>query len=279
MENEKWKIEKYMKKVLLFGMVVLALVSCKRTCAEGEVVTREYSYEEYYALEEGRIDSLYISIALEFPVKMADQAVLERVQKSIKNELFGDAYENMDIIQAIEAYTAMLKTEYKQNNLPTLEEQKAERNAELDAIFHEEQIITSMVMDVHKNILSYAVERYVFTGGAHGSNYRVFYNFDLSNGEMLHEKDFFKPDYDAPLTELLLSNMVAQNEDFQLIEDLKNYGYNVDEIHPNDNFFLTDSSLVYVFGQYEIAPYALGETEIAISYEQLSDLLLEPERL
>ena len=73
--------------------------------------------------------------------------------------------------------------------------------------------------------------------------------------------------------------MVAQNEDFQLIEDLQSYGYNVDEIHPNDNFFLTDSSLVYVFGQYEIAPYALGETEIAINYDQLRDLLLDPERL
>ena len=49
------------------------------------------------------------------------------------------------------------------------------------------------------------------------------------------------------MTELLLKNMVAQNADFQLVEDLEEYGYNVDEIHPNNNFFLTDSSLVYVF--------------------------------
>ena len=69
--------------------------------------------------------------------------------------------------------------------------------------------------------------------------------------------------------------MVNQNEEVQLIEDLKEYGYNVDEIHPNDNFFLTDSSMVYVFGQYEIAPYALGETEISISYDQLRPLLQE----
>ena len=121
-------------------------------------------------------------------------------------------------------------------------------------------------MDVHKGILSYAVERYVFTGGAHGSNYRIFYNYNLADGQMLHEEDLFAPGYEEPLTELLLQNIVEQNEDFQLIEDLKHYGYNVDEIHPNDNFFLTDSSLVYVFNQYEIAPYALGETEIAVSY-------------
>ena len=85
--------------------------------------------------------------------------------------------------------------------------------------------------------------------------------------------------FEEPMTDLLLKSMVAQNADFQLVEDLEEYGYNVDEIHPNDNFFLTDSALVYVFNQYEIAPYALGETEIAVSYDQLKDLLLDKERL
>ena len=242
-------------------------------------MTKEYTYEENYALAPGRVDSQYISIALDFPEKMADEAVLDKVQHSIKSEVFGDAYQNMDIQQAIEAYTAMLKTEYKQNNLPLVADQMDERNVELDAIFREEQIITSMVMGIHNMIFSYAVERYVFMGGAHGSNYRVFYNFDLTNGEMLHEEDLFKPGYEEALTDLLLKNMVEQNEDAQLVDDLKAYGYNVDEIHPNDNFFLSDSCLVYVFNQYEIAPYAMGETEIAISYDQLRELLQNPERL
>ena len=266
-----------MKKILVFGMVVLALMGCSKLTNRNGVQTKEYTYEEYYPLAEGRVDSLYVSIALDFPVAVPNKEVLPVIQQSIKSELFGDAYQDMEIQQAIEAYTAMLKTEYKQNNLPLIAEGAHEEL--LDAIFSEQQIITSMVMDVHKGILSYAVERYVFMGGAHGSNYRVFYNFDLSNGQMLHEQDLFSAGYEEPLTELLLKNMVEQNDDFQLIEDLKEYGYNVDEIHPNDNFFLTDSSLVYVFGQYEIAPYALGETEIAISYDQLRELLKDGERL
>ena len=266
-----------MKKFVIIAVAVLALMGCNRTCQPDEVKTKEYTYEEYYALAQGRVDSMYVSIALDFPVDMANKEVLNTIQRSIKYELFGDAYQDMDIQQAIEAYTAMLKTEYKQNNLPLIAEGAHEEL--LDAIFSEQHIITSMIMDVHKGILSYAVERYVFTGGAHGSNYRVFYNFDLSDGRMLHEQDFFSPGYEESLTELLLTNMINQNEEVQLIEDLKEYGYNVDEIHPNDNFFLTDSSLVYVFGQYEIAPYALGETEIAISYDQLKDLLTDPEKL
>jgi len=268
-----------MKKLVFFVVAALTLVSCDKLMKSGDVTTREYSYEDRYPLANGRVDSLHISIALEFPVAMKNKEVLERIQQSLKSEIFGDAYQDMDIIQAIEAYTAMLKTEYKQNNLPLLQERENGQEEMIDAVFCEEQIITSMVMDVHKDILSYAVERYIYMGGAHGSNYRIFYNFDLNTGEMLHETDLFKDDYDEPLTDLLLQNMVAQNEDFQLIEDLKQYGYNVDEIHPNDNFFLSDSGVVYVFNQYEIAPYALGETEITVYYDQLKDLLLDKERL
>ena len=152
-----------MKKLLVFAVAVLALTGCERALKSDEVVTKEYTYEENYALAPGRVDSQYISIALDFPEKMADEAVLDKVQHSIKSEVFGDAYQNMDIQQAIEAYTAMLKTEYKQNNLPLVADQMDERNVELDAIFREEQIITSMVMGIHNMIFSYAVERYVFT--------------------------------------------------------------------------------------------------------------------
>lgn len=261
-----------MKKVLVSILAILALVGCKHTSSE-PVQTKEYSYEEYYALEEGRTDSLYVSITLDYPVAVQNAEVLPVIQRSIKQELFGDAYQDMDIRQAIEAYTAMLKTEYRQNNLPVLAELVREGNTNMDALLREEQIISSMVMGVHEGIMSYGVERYVFMGGAHGSNFRIFSNYDLRTGAMLHEWDLFKPGYAEPLTDLLLENMVAQNEDLTLIEDLQEYGYNVDEIHPNDNFFLTDSCLVYVFGQYEIGPYALGETEIAIGYDQLAALL------
>lgn len=256
----------------------MSLVGCQFRQSGDEVKTREYTYDEYYPLSEGRVDSLHISIAIEYPTQLPDNTHLEAVQQSIKQELFGDAYREMDIARAIEAFTAMLKTEYRRSNLPIVSE-RTESDPLLDAIMNEEQIITSMVMDYHNQILSYAVERYVYTGGAHGSNYRIFYNYDLTTGDLLHEENLFVADYEEPLTQLLLANLVAQNEDIELIEDLKAYGYNVDDIHPNDNFFLTDSSIVYVFNPYDIAPYALGETEIAIDYNQLAELLQEPERL
>jgi len=264
-----------MKKLVLFAVAVLAFAACK-PATDRPVQTKEFAYEEYYALQEGLTDSLHISIALDFPVATQNAAVLPKIEQTLKREIFGDAYQEMPLEQAMQAYTAMLKTEYRQNNLPVLTSMDDEnRNLEPEMTFSEEQIITSTVMDVHNSILSYAVERYVYMGGVHGSNYRIFYNFDLNTGKLIHEQDLFRKGYNEPLTDLLLKNLVEQNEDLSLIEDLQEYGYNVDEIHPNDNFFLTDSCMVYVFNPYDIAPYALGETEIAIRYSQLGELLGE----
>ena len=43
-----------MKKILIIAVAILALMGCNRTCKPDEVRTKEYTYEEYYALAQGR---------------------------------------------------------------------------------------------------------------------------------------------------------------------------------------------------------------------------------
>ena len=124
-----------------------------------------------------------------------------------------------------------------------------------------------------KGILSYCVERYVYTGGAHGSNFRQFVNYNLQTGEQIDEEQLFAENYQEPLTQLLLQYMVEQNDEIALIQDLQEAGYNVDDIHPNDNFYLAEEGITYVFNPYDIAPYALGETEILIPWSALQNIL------
>jgi len=137
----------------------------------------------------------------------------------------------------------------------------------------EEQYLSGSVMGIVKDILSYGVERYVYLGGPHGNNYRLFLNFDLRTGRTLSEEDIFTEGYEEPLTELLLHYMVEQNDEVDLIKDLELAGYNVDDIHPNDNFYLADEGITYVFNPYDIAPYAFGETEILIPWDDVKPLL------
>jgi len=47
----------------------------------------------------------------------------------------------------------------------------------------------------------------------------------------------------------------------------------VDAIKPNENFYITDESINYVFNPYEIAPYYMGQTEVVIPFYRLKDIL------
>ena len=138
-------------------------------------------------------------------------------------------------------------------------------------------MLAGRIMHCTDKILAYGIERYVYMGGAHGSTVRSFTNYCLKTGAILREKDLFSEGYEAPLRQLLLMNLVEQNEDMQLIEDLQNSDYQVDEIRPNGNFYITEEGITYVFNQYEIAPYAYGEIDIFISNDQLTTLLRHQE--
>ena len=253
---------------LLIACVLL--VGCERNALQ----TTSLSSEQVCYLTDAQEDSLTVSIHIEYPTAIGKTDALNNIQRDLKHRLFGEAYIDMEPQQALDAYVAMLKTEYKINNLPLKEDwEKDNRDYEYAPICCEEQVLTGSVMGEVKGILSYCVERYVYTGGAHGSNFRQFVNYDLQTGEQIDEEQLFAENYQEPLTQLLLQYMVEQNDEIALIQDLQEAGYNVDDIHPNDNFYLAEEGITYVFNPYDIAPYALGETEILIPWSALQNIL------
>ena len=248
----------------------LLLVGCERNALQ----TTSLSSEQVCYLTDAQEDSLTVSIHIEYPTAIGKTDALNNIQRDLKHRLFGEAYIDMEPQQALDAYVAMLKTEYKINNLPLKEDwEKDNRDYEYAPICCEEQVLTGSVMGEVKGILSYCVERYVYTGGAHGSNFRQFVNYNLQTGEQIDEDQLFAENYQEPLTQLLLQYMVEQNDEIALIQDLQEAGYNVDDIHPNDNFYLAEEGITYVFNPYDIAPYALGETEILIPWSALQNIL------
>ena len=248
----------------------LLLVGCERNALQ----TTSLSSEQVCYLTDAQEDSLTVSIHIEYPTAIGKTDALNNIQRDLKHRLFGEAYIDMEPQQALDAYVAMLKTEYKINNLPLKEDwEKDNRDFEYAPICCEEQVLTGSVMGEVKGILSYCVERYVYTGGAHGSNFRQFVNYNLQTGEQIDEEQLFAENYQEPLTQLLLQYMVEQNDEIALIQDLQEAGYNVDDIHPNDNFYLAEEGITYVFNPYYNAPYALGETEILIPWSALQNIL------
>ena len=270
----KKMMNKMIENRLMAGFSLLIacvlLVGCERNALQ----TTSLSSEQVCYLTDAQEDSLTVSIHIEYPTAIGKTDALNNIQRDLKHRLFGEAYIDMEPQQALDAYVAMLKTEYKINNLPLTEDwEKDNRDFEYAPICCEEQVLTGSVMGEVKGILSYCVERYVYTGGAHGSNFRQFVNYNLQTGEQIDEEQLFAENYQEPLTQLLLQYMVEQNDEIALIQDLQEAGYNVDDIHPNDNFYLAEEGITYVFNPYDIAPYALGETEILIPWSALQNIL------
>ena len=270
----KKMMNKMIENRLMAGFSLLIacvlLVGCERNALQ----TTSLSSEQVCYLTDAQEDSLTVSIHIEYPTAIGKTDALNNIQRDLKHRLFGEAYIDMEPQQALDAYVAMLKTEYKINNLPLKEDwEKDNRDFEYAPICCEEQVLTGSVMGEVKGILSYCVERYVYTGGAHGSNFRQFVNYNLQTGEQIDEEQLFAENYQEQLTQLLLQYMVEQNDEIALIQDLQEAGYNVDDIHPNDNFYLAEEGITYVFNPYDIAPYALGETEILIPWSALQNIL------
>jgi len=110
--------------------------------------------------------------------------------------------------------------------------------------------------------LSFYVDYYSYTGGAHGMTERRTYNFNLHTGAEISLADLYPRDYDY----ISMINQKIQ-EEMDRNPGLYFTGlYGFVGISPVQRFYLEDNYLIIVFLQYEVAPYAVGIREFAIPY-------------
>lgn len=111
-----------------------------------------------------------------------------------------------------------------------------------------------------KDPISFYIDYYQFTGGAHGMTTRIAYNVDKSKAIKLAIKDLFKDNYDY-------KSVINKEINRQIKKDPDKYftgkeGFN--GIKDNQEFYIKDNTVVVYFGLYEIAPYVAGIPEFNI---------------
>lgn len=267
--------------IVLVGLIA-ALCSTLQRIAMPHVVCKEYSFDKVAYLSEGQESSLTFSIRYAYPVAVnAPEEVLSKLQRAVCQTVLGEAFLDMRPQQAIEAYAALKHTEYIQNNLPLLQEWAIDHEDEplCETCFNEELIISAAPMTDHlpesadRFLWSYAMDVYEYTGGAHGNRYLLIQNYDLETGDMVNEQDIFIDDYYEPLKTLLLNALIAQTDNAESKRDLRRMGYSVADVVPNENFYVTQEGITYVYNPYEIAPYAMGCIEIFLPWETVRPLI------
>lgn len=120
------------------------------------------------------------------------------------------------------------------------------------------------------NLLSFYIDYYQFSGGAHGSTTRKAYVIDKKLNKKLSIKELFKIGYDyKTVIDKEIRNQINKNKEKYFVDATTYKGINDDA-----KFYIKGENLVIYYNQYEIAPYASGIPEFNIPINDFKENFL-----
>jgi hypothetical protein len=113
-----------------------------------------------------------------------------------------------------------------------------------------------------------------YEGGAHPNAARWFLNLDPETGRPVKLESILTEGALPRLTEIAERHFRAERE-LSPTANLKEEGFWWEDgrFHLNDNYGFGENSITFFYNQYEVAPYAMGPTEVEIPYSEILDLL------
>ncbi len=130
-------------------------------------------------------------------------------------------------------------------------------------------ILTTRVATSSRTV-SYILELYTDTGGAHGGTGVYTFTYDTQGKLVTLDRVFTKPYLEkiSTLARAYLSNKLGDNTNQEMLDSgteptADNYG----------TWYLTHDGIAFVFGQYQVGPYVIGIQEFPLPKIQVSDLL------
>lgn len=131
-------------------------------------------------------------------------------------------------------------------------------------------VVDTEIVFQSQNVLSYSINSYSYTGGAHGNDRIILLNFNPSTGQILQLNDIISdiPSFTTIAEAAFIKSQKNADENFK-IED---YFYGDGFVLP-ENIGFNEDGLILLYNVYEVASYAQGYTEFAIPYEDLTTVL------
>lgn len=262
-----------MKRPCFFSLIfsaisLVALCSCGKTL-KSDIPFDSVCVKRQVALTNDKNSPLCeVNISLLYANKPGD-----KVAREINNTIIADVfnYEHLTMKQAVDSFTNKYISDYKEN---LTDMYKADRsNRQVISWYQYKYTLKSYLKEARNGVLCYAYDMDSYEGGAHSTTLSSMVNFDIKTGKQITLKDIFAPGYESPLNDLLL-NALQKKKGVKDIEGLHNMGYLLStDIYAPENFILEDNGITFIYNPYEIAPYALGATDITISNSDLKKIL------
>ncbi|OEK06947.1 DUF3298 and DUF4163 domain-containing protein [Roseivirga misakiensis] len=213
------------------------LVGQKGPCATDSLSSQCLEYSVEYPKINGKVPA----------------AVIEKINENIKFNIFEYAFIS-DKPDSFESLISELSTAYE-DVLKDLPEYKASWSMEVNSdIIYQDSAFISVASTI-----------YSYTGGAHPNAYQVYRSYDLATGDPIQLSDILSVGYERELND-------AAEIEFRMLKEIppsqalkvKGYYFENGKFELNDNFAIINKSLIFYFNPFEIAPYAVGPTELEL---------------
>ncbi|MDR2659303.1 MAG: DUF3298 domain-containing protein [Spirochaetaceae bacterium] len=114
--------------------------------------------------------------------------------------------------------------------------------------------------------------RYIFSGGAHGQNEKIFFVLDRNLLSKVELDDILVNGAKASLQKYI-DDVLRERYHAAPDTPLTTIGFLNDTAGVPDNFFITRGGLGFCWNPYEIAPYVMGTIDVILPYSQIENLI------
>lgn len=268
-----------MKKsgIISLAMASLLAIACNNPQKPGEQAAETSNgitfdtmrIEQEFKLDtlEEKSPALRVSMTLLVPQNAAP-AVAKEMNACIANIAFG--IEGQSPIAAADSTISLLKNDYYELRNAYINEKIADPEAPW---FNAYYTLNCSAYEGRNGCICYITDCDIYSGGAHPSNITGWVNMSQETGKEIALHDVFAFNTDEALMNKIIEKLAAQHG-VSTLEQLQEKGYfTYNDTYVSNNFLLSKDSIIFLYNQYEIAPYALGQSRIAIAYDELKELM------
>jgi hypothetical protein len=114
---------------------------------------------------------------------------------------------------------------------------------------------------------------YTFQGGAHGASFTGFVNWDVKTRKPVTLDDIMVSGYRDKLNRIAEKVFRKQEQLSDTSSLARDYFFKNNKFALNNNYAITPTGIRFIYNQYEIKPYAAGQTQLVLPYSQIRTLM------
>lgn len=263
-------MKRYMRSSVtsvIWTMLLAAVCACK-SGNDRQPVFDTVRLDKDVALEKAK-DSPKCKISLTVHYVNDTTQRAKAINNAIESRLFG--MRDMTMKAAADSFATKYMDDYVKTIAPLYKEDRGDKGRRSWYEYHYN--ISTEIVKGREDVTVYVINSEYYEGGVHGIEQQFAMNFDAESGRQLTLSDVFVPGYADKLNDLLLSGL-EEKVGAKGVTELHGQDYlRTTEMFAPENFILGEDEITFIYNVYEIAPYAKGRTELAISYSDMKDIL------